>query len=66
MKINSLLEDSARCTQLLLDSSHPDIDNILQPDLSETEPLELYSRELLFKIHLERTKILRDHKTREQ
>ena len=27
-KINNLLEDSARCTQLLLDSSHPDINNI--------------------------------------
>ena len=65
VKINSLLEDSAICTQLLLDSSHPDIDNILQPDSSEAELLELYSRELLFKIHLERTKILRYNKTRE-
>ena len=65
VKINSLLADSARCTQLLLDSSHPDINNILQPDSSETEFLELYSRELLFKLHLERTKILSDNKTRE-
>ena len=52
-------------TQLLLDSSHPDINNILQPDSSETEFLELYSRELLFKLHLERTKILSDNKARE-
>ena len=65
VKINSLLEDSVICTQLLLDSSHLDINNILQPDSSETEFLELYSKELLFKIHLERTKTLGDNKTRE-
>ena len=28
-KINSILDDPAKCTQVLLDSSHPDIENIL-------------------------------------
>ena len=56
--INILLDDPVSCTQLLLDSSHPDIHNILQLNSDQIRQLELYSRELIFKIHLERTKIL--------
>ena len=57
--INILLDDPANCTQLLLDSSHPDIDNILQLNSDQISQLELYSRELIFKIHLERTKTIK-------
>ena len=64
-KINSLLDDPARCTQLLLDSSHPDIKNTLQPNSTQISELELYSREFIFKIHVKRTKILSELKTRE-
>ena len=64
-KINSLLDDPARCTQLLLDSSHSDIKNTLQPNSTQISELELYSREFIFKIHVKRTKILSELKTRE-
>ena len=64
-KINNLLDDPARCTQLLLDSSHPDIKNTLQPNSTQISELELYSREFIFKIHVKRTKILSELKTRE-
>ena len=56
--INILLDYSASCTQLLLDSCHPDIDSVLQLNSGQISKLELYSRELIFKLHLERTKIL--------
>ena len=56
--INILLDDPASCTQLLLETSHPDINNILQLNSDQIRQLELYSRELIFKIHLERTKIV--------
>ena len=55
---NTLLDDPASCTQLLLDASHRDIHNSLHQNSDQTRQLELYSRELIFKIHLERTKIL--------
>ena len=56
--INTLLDDPASCTQLVLDASHPDIENTLHLNSEQTRQLELYLRKLIFKIHLERTKIL--------
>ena len=43
-RINSLLDNPARCIQLLLDSSHLDIKTILQPNSTQISELELYSR----------------------
>ena len=42
--INTLLDDPASCTQLLLDASHPDIENTLHLNSDQTRQLELYSR----------------------
>ena len=56
--IDTVLDDSEQCSQLLLDSSHPEIDNRLHLNFEQTRLLELYSREFIFKIHIERMKIL--------
>ena len=56
--INILLDDPASCTQVLLDPRYPDTDTILTLNSEQTRRLELYSRELIIKIQLERTKIV--------
>ena len=57
-EIDVVLRDPALGTQLLLDSSHPSVDQILQPSRQQTTQIELYSRELIFRLHQERTKLL--------
>ena len=57
-EINVVIRDPALCTQLLLDSSHPSVDLILQPSRQQTTQIELYSREIIFRLHQERTKLL--------
>ena len=44
--------------QQQLDATHPDIERLLQPTLRQSHLLELYSRELIYNLHVNRTKLL--------
>lgn len=57
-EIYDILRSPNLCIHLLLDSSHPTIDRILQQNAQQTTLIELYSRELIYKLHLERTRLL--------
>ena len=56
--ISALLNNTELSTQLLLDETHPDIESALQPSPHQRNVLELYSRELIYKLHVNRTKLL--------
>ena len=56
--ISALLNNTDLSTQLLLDSTHPDIERALQPSTYQRNVLELYNRELIYKLHVNRTRLL--------
>ena len=56
-EIDVVLRDPTLCTHLLLDSSHPSVDLILQPSSQQTPQIELYSCVLIFRLPQERTKL---------
>ena len=56
--ISALLNNTDLSTQLLLDATHPDIESILQPSTYQRNVLELYNRELIYKLHVNRTRLL--------
>ena len=56
--IIDILNNTELNTQLLLDATHPDIEGLLQPTLRQSHLLELYGRELIYNLHVNRTKLL--------
>ena len=60
--ISFVLNDPELTTQLLLDSSHQVIGRELRPSVHQTNVLELYSRELIYKLHVNRCKVLQTQK----
>ena len=52
--ISFVLNDPELTTQLLLDSSHQVIERELRPSVHQTNVLEFYSRELIYKLHVNR------------
>ena len=56
--ISALLNNTDLSTQLLLDATHPDIESVLQPSPHQRNVLELKSRELIYKLHVNRTRLL--------
>ena len=56
--IIDILNNTELNTQLLLDATHPDIERLLQPILRQSHLLEIHSRELIYNLHVNRTKLL--------
>ena len=56
--IDDILKSPELSVQLLLDSSHPRITNSLNISDKQTEQIELHSRELIYVLHLKRSKLL--------
>lgn len=56
--IDHVLRTPELCVQLLLDSSHPCVSQYLDITGRQTELLELRSRELIYELHLKRSRIL--------
>ena len=48
--ITALINNTELSTQLLLDATHPDIESVLQPSPHQRNSLELYNRELIYKL----------------